>query len=166
MAVSQTRPYRRILTSALHRRFVHASALSLLVCYIVAIAIGDKSSCEFCSVRASTRAIAADFLLFHSLLVMVSYWRMRSARRSTLRLMPIHLCPARWTITPWLENHTILSRLIQISFPSSDRSDIRLVPFFGLVVHRDLSLVLFDKRPSGIGETGQVCCILSETQHE
>lgn len=49
MAVTQTRPYRRILTSALHRRFVHASALSLLVCYIVSIAIGDKSSCEFLS---------------------------------------------------------------------------------------------------------------------
>ncbi|KAJ5339196.1 hypothetical protein N7452_005924 [Penicillium brevicompactum] len=44
MAAPQTRPYRRILTSALHRRFVHASALSLLVCYIIAIAIGEKSS--------------------------------------------------------------------------------------------------------------------------
>ncbi|KAJ5214387.1 hypothetical protein N7449_001556 [Penicillium cf. viridicatum] len=44
MAVVQTRPYRRILTSALHRRFVHASALSLLVSYVIAIAIGEKSS--------------------------------------------------------------------------------------------------------------------------
>ncbi|CAG8281193.1 unnamed protein product [Penicillium olsonii] len=44
MAAPQTRPYRRILTSALHRRFVHASALSLLVSYIIAIAIGEKSS--------------------------------------------------------------------------------------------------------------------------
>ncbi|KAJ5787231.1 hypothetical protein N7457_002221 [Penicillium paradoxum] len=44
MAAVQTRPYRRILTSALHRRFVHASALSLLISYIIAIAIGDKSS--------------------------------------------------------------------------------------------------------------------------
>ncbi|KAJ5281537.1 hypothetical protein N7478_006909 [Penicillium angulare] len=44
MAVAQPRPYRRILTSALHRRFVHASALALLVCYGIAIAIGDKSS--------------------------------------------------------------------------------------------------------------------------
>lgn len=166
MAVPQTRPYRRILTSALHRRFVHASALSLLVCYIVAIAIGDKSSCEYCSVRAHIRAIAADVLLFHSLLVMVSYWRMRSARCSALRLMPFHLCPARWTITPWLENNPILRPLIQIPFPSSYRPDIRLVPFFGLVVHRDLSLVLFDKRPSGIGETGQVCCILTEAPLE
>lgn len=62
MAVSQTRPYRRILTSALHRRFVHASALSLLVCYIVAIAIGDKSSCECPGIGAGARAIAADVL--------------------------------------------------------------------------------------------------------
>ncbi|GLB11525.1 hypothetical protein AtubIFM57258_008395 [Aspergillus tubingensis] len=44
MAAAQPRPYRRILTSALHRRFVHASALALLVCYVVAFAIGDKSS--------------------------------------------------------------------------------------------------------------------------
>ncbi|KAJ5484998.1 hypothetical protein N7539_004986 [Penicillium diatomitis] len=45
MAVaSQVRPYRRILTSALHRRFVHASALSLLVCYVISIVIGDKTS--------------------------------------------------------------------------------------------------------------------------
>ncbi|KAJ5150739.1 uncharacterized protein N7500_010928 [Penicillium coprophilum] len=44
MAVVQTRPYRRILTSALHRRFVHASALSLLVSYITAIVVGEKSS--------------------------------------------------------------------------------------------------------------------------
>ncbi|PWY86196.1 hypothetical protein BO70DRAFT_395313 [Aspergillus heteromorphus CBS 117.55] len=43
-AAAPPRPYRRILTSALHRRFVHASALALLVCYIVAFSIGDKSS--------------------------------------------------------------------------------------------------------------------------
>ncbi|KAL4740319.1 nucleoporin protein Ndc1-Nup [Aspergillus similis] len=41
---AKPRPYRRILTSALHRRFVHASALSLLVCYAISVLIGDKSS--------------------------------------------------------------------------------------------------------------------------
>jgi nucleoporin NDC1 len=57
MAAVRTRPYRRILTSALHRRFVHASALSLLVCYLVAILIGNKSSCKYFPIlwsRAST----------------------------------------------------------------------------------------------------------------
>ncbi|KAL2833393.1 nucleoporin protein Ndc1-Nup [Aspergillus cavernicola] len=44
MAAAKPRPYRRILTSALHRRFVHASALSLLVCYLIAVLVGDKSS--------------------------------------------------------------------------------------------------------------------------
>ncbi|OJJ44726.1 hypothetical protein ASPZODRAFT_144681 [Penicilliopsis zonata CBS 506.65] len=44
MAVARPRPYRRILTSALHRRFVHASALSLLVCYIISFVIGEKTS--------------------------------------------------------------------------------------------------------------------------
>lgn len=52
MAVVQTRPYRRILTSALHRRFVHASALSLLVSYIIAIAIGEKSSCKYIATKS------------------------------------------------------------------------------------------------------------------
>lgn len=46
MAAAKPRPYRRILTSALHRRFVHASALSVLVCYIISVVIGDKSSCK------------------------------------------------------------------------------------------------------------------------
>ncbi|KAL5000718.1 nucleoporin protein Ndc1-Nup [Aspergillus recurvatus] len=41
---AKPRLYRRILTSALHRRFVHASALSLLVCYVISVLIGDKSS--------------------------------------------------------------------------------------------------------------------------
>ncbi|KAJ5099077.1 nuclear envelope protein [Penicillium argentinense] len=44
MAATKPRPYKRIVTSAMHRRFVHASALSLLVCYLISIAIGDKSS--------------------------------------------------------------------------------------------------------------------------
>ncbi|PLN78884.1 nucleoporin protein Ndc1-Nup [Aspergillus taichungensis] len=43
-ATARPRPYRRILTSALHRRFVHASAVTLLVCYLVAFLIGQKSS--------------------------------------------------------------------------------------------------------------------------
>lgn len=60
MAVVQTRPYRRILTSALHRRFVHASALSLLVSYIIAIAIGEKSSCKYIA-TLSGRASKAQF---------------------------------------------------------------------------------------------------------
>lgn len=44
--IPQIRPYRRFLTSALHRRFVHASALALIVCWDNAFWIGKKSSCE------------------------------------------------------------------------------------------------------------------------
>lgn len=43
-AAVKPRPYRRILTSTLHRRFVHASAFSLLVCYVISFLIGVKSS--------------------------------------------------------------------------------------------------------------------------
>ena len=44
--VSQLRVrfYREFLTPALHRRFSRAAGLTLLVCYVEAIAIGDKSS--------------------------------------------------------------------------------------------------------------------------
>ncbi|EEP80745.1 predicted protein [Uncinocarpus reesii 1704] len=38
------RPYRRILTSALHRRFVHASAFALLVSYVISFLISTKTS--------------------------------------------------------------------------------------------------------------------------
>ncbi|KAF7506169.1 hypothetical protein GJ744_012149 [Endocarpon pusillum] len=38
------RPYRRFLTSAFHRRFVHASALALLVCWDDAFWLGSKTS--------------------------------------------------------------------------------------------------------------------------
>ncbi|PGH16464.1 hypothetical protein AJ79_01795 [Helicocarpus griseus UAMH5409] len=44
---ARPRQYRRILTSTLHRKFVHASALSLVACYVVSFFIGVKSSCEF-----------------------------------------------------------------------------------------------------------------------
>ncbi|EZF26649.1 hypothetical protein H112_01199 [Trichophyton rubrum D6] len=40
----KSRPYRRILTSTLHRRFVHASAFVLLACYVISFFIGVKSS--------------------------------------------------------------------------------------------------------------------------
>jgi hypothetical protein len=39
------RPYRRFLTSALHRRFVHASVLALIICWDDAFWLGNKTSC-------------------------------------------------------------------------------------------------------------------------
>ncbi|KAL8814021.1 MAG: hypothetical protein Q9223_006727 [Gallowayella weberi] len=41
---SRTRPYRELLTPSLHRRFTKAAGVSLLLCYLEAIVIGDKSS--------------------------------------------------------------------------------------------------------------------------
>ncbi|KAJ5149490.1 hypothetical protein N7448_001068 [Penicillium atrosanguineum] len=71
MAAPQTRPYRRILTSALHRRFVHASALSLLVSYVVAIAIGDKTSFFWSWFPIGGAGIRAVLLFVSSLAVFV-----------------------------------------------------------------------------------------------
>ncbi|KAJ6123835.1 hypothetical protein N7471_011152 [Penicillium samsonianum] len=71
MAVVQTRPYRRILTSALHRRFVHASALSLLVSYIVAIAIGEKSSLFWLWFPLGSCGVRTALLFISSLTIFV-----------------------------------------------------------------------------------------------
>ncbi|KAL8733345.1 MAG: hypothetical protein Q9166_002169 [cf. Caloplaca sp. 2 TL-2023] len=43
-ATNRTRPYRELLTPCLHRRFTHAAGISLLLCYLEAVIIGDKSS--------------------------------------------------------------------------------------------------------------------------
>ncbi|KAJ5569914.1 uncharacterized protein N7459_009344 [Penicillium hispanicum] len=71
MAAAQPRPYRRILTSALHRRFVHASALALLVCYLTAIAIGDKSSLFWSWFPIGACGLRAGLLFVSSLAVFV-----------------------------------------------------------------------------------------------
>lgn len=45
---ARVRFYREFLTPALHRRFTRAAGLALLLCYVEAIAVGDKSSCKNC----------------------------------------------------------------------------------------------------------------------
>ncbi|KAJ5745392.1 hypothetical protein N7520_010574 [Penicillium odoratum] len=71
MAAIKPRPYRRILTSSLHRRFVHASALALLVCYGIAIAIGDKSSFFWSWFPIGSCGVRAVLLFVSSLVVFV-----------------------------------------------------------------------------------------------
>ncbi|PIG88324.1 nuclear envelope protein [Aspergillus arachidicola] len=71
MAAIRPRPYRRILTSALHRRFVHASALALLVCYLVAFLIGDKSSFLWAWFPIGACGIRTVLLFICSLVVFV-----------------------------------------------------------------------------------------------
>ncbi|KAL3468307.1 nucleoporin protein Ndc1-Nup [Aspergillus heterothallicus] len=71
MAAAKPRPYRRILTSALHRRFVHASALSILVCYLISILIGDKSSFFWAIFPIGACGIRTVLLFISSLSVFV-----------------------------------------------------------------------------------------------
>ncbi|KAH3269019.1 hypothetical protein KXW23_000055 [Aspergillus fumigatus] len=71
MAAARPRPYRRILTSALHRRFVHASALALSVCYFVAFLLGDKSSFLWAWFPIGACGFRAVLLFFSSLVVFV-----------------------------------------------------------------------------------------------
>lgn len=62
IATARPRPYRRLLTSALHTRFVHASALVLLVCWNHAFFFGDKKS--WC--RPAPLRYLSDRLTFYS----------------------------------------------------------------------------------------------------
>ncbi|KAG2420691.1 hypothetical protein HFD88_000305 [Aspergillus terreus] len=71
MAPARPRPYRRILTSALHRRFVHASALALLVCYIVSFLIGQKASLLWAWFPIGACGIRTILLFLSSLVVFV-----------------------------------------------------------------------------------------------
>ncbi|KAL4873171.1 hypothetical protein BDV12DRAFT_160513 [Aspergillus spectabilis] len=71
MAATKPRPYLRILTSALHRRFVHASALSLLVCYLISILIGDKSSFFWALFPIGSCGIRTVLLFISSLAIFV-----------------------------------------------------------------------------------------------
>ncbi len=45
---ARTRPrlYREVLTPVLHRRFTRAASVALILCYIEAVLLGEKSSCR------------------------------------------------------------------------------------------------------------------------
>ena len=45
MAALRAPLYKELLTPVLHRRFTGAAAFILIVCYVEAILIGDKTSC-------------------------------------------------------------------------------------------------------------------------
>ena len=46
MAAIRTPPYKQFITPALHRRFTVAALVILAVCYVEAILIGARTSCE------------------------------------------------------------------------------------------------------------------------
>ncbi|KAH8697221.1 putative nuclear envelope protein [Talaromyces proteolyticus] len=99
MASTLPRPYRRILTSALHRRFVHASALSLLVNYVVAFAIGTKTSLLWswfplgaCGLRALLLFIATLAVFFVRVAQMHTGPRTTTSPLATFRhIFPVHV---------------------------------------------------------------------------
>ncbi|KKK21534.1 nuclear envelope protein [Aspergillus rambellii] len=99
MAAAKPRPYRRILTSALHRRFVHASALALLVSYLVSILIGDKSSFFWAWFPIGACGIRTVLLFISSLAVFVlRVGQMHIGSRTTASpiatfkfLVPLHI---------------------------------------------------------------------------
>ncbi|KAL1960236.1 hypothetical protein VTO42DRAFT_8779 [Malbranchea cinnamomea] len=68
---AKPRPYRRILTSTLHRRFVHASAIAMLACYIVSFLIGVKTSFFWSWFPLGLCGLRALLLSFSSLVIFV-----------------------------------------------------------------------------------------------
>ncbi|OKL58769.1 hypothetical protein UA08_05695 [Talaromyces atroroseus] len=98
MAAPPPRPYRRILTSALHRRFVHASAMTLLMDYIVAFVIGTKTSLFWswfplgaCGIRALLLFISTLAVFFIRVAQMHTGPRTTASPISALRYtFPLH----------------------------------------------------------------------------
>ncbi|KAI9371542.1 nucleoporin protein Ndc1-Nup [Aspergillus egyptiacus] len=71
MAATKPRPYRRILTSSMHRRFVNAFALVALVCYLISILIGDKSSFFWAVFPIGGCGIRTVLLIFAPLFIFI-----------------------------------------------------------------------------------------------
>ncbi|KAL4809039.1 nucleoporin protein Ndc1-Nup [Aspergillus unguis] len=99
MAGAKPRPYRRILTSALHRRFVHASALSILVCYLISVFIGSNSSLFWAVFPIGSCGIRTVLLFISSLAIFVlRVGQMHIGSRTTVSsvntfqyLFPLHV---------------------------------------------------------------------------
>ncbi len=152
LPVARIRPYRRFLTSALHRRFVHASALALMVCWDDAFWLGKKTSCRCCRQSADEALTCSRFLVVvpNQLHWCPSYPR--------LRLMFSCLHTARGYPTPWSAKHSITVRhLSWVCLWPKYSPDTLLVSVFSMVVQRGLHLDIFK-----IGEPG----VDSERRHE
>lgn len=98
----RVRLYRELLTVALHRRFTRAAGLTLLICYLEAIAIGDKSSCKFLPPMYIQRLIR-----YFSLMDMVSSGAYRDTNASALYVMPFNIYPTGCSASLWGYNHNI-----------------------------------------------------------
>lgn len=66
---------------------------------------------------------------------MVPHRFLWSSRRPSVYLLFRHFRPPGWPNAPWIEDHNIFARNLEISFSSSGRADLRLVSVLGMVVH-------------------------------
>lgn len=90
--------YKNFLTPALHRRFTGAALIVLLICYLEAVLIGAKTSCE-CAVGRRSFIQLRDY----SPLVLVPNWH--GGHKGTLALCvgDFGLRPSRCTSSPGYE---------------------------------------------------------------
>lgn len=130
MATTRPRPYRRILTSVLHRRFVHASALALLVDYAIAFVIGTKTSCEF----PGRTSVLCRADLRSSFVVMVSLWVVRFSRNPFVSFQLDDIYPPRWPDACRFSNDDVAVCDFPVRLSSAHHSDAGMVYSFGLVI--------------------------------
>ncbi|KAL8980735.1 MAG: hypothetical protein Q9177_005794 [Variospora cf. flavescens] len=104
-APNRTRLYREFLTPALHRRFTQAAGVSLLLSYITAIVIGDKTSLIWAWFPLGRAGIRTLLLFLSPLLVFV------------LRVAQLH-CGSRSTTSPFQTFRQYLQRrdILETSF--------------------------------------------------
>ena len=95
--------YREFLTPALHRRFTGAAGIALVICYVSAVLIGEKSSCE--TFRASVAA-CLELTMFPSALVVPPRADGRPDA-SAFDIFPFDLRAARGTASSRSKEHGV-----------------------------------------------------------
>ena len=124
------RPYRRYLTSVFHRRFVQASTLTLLLCYVEAILLGSSRSCQ-----SSIALSRAHVLTSNSSLVLVSHRTYWSESTVPLHMLPRSLYSSNISIEDGVAIDTIPDNDLTPSCATAQHYTGRLVvSCFSLVV--------------------------------
>ena len=147
--------YRDFLTPSLHRRFTGAAVVILIVSYVEAVLIGDKSSCEY-----NFQSFLCNILLINcSILVLVSFGSCGHSNASTLHLSAFNICITGCTDSHWYsqyfdllgsgidfwrrdsDNSFAVQDCYQILLSTRYRAYVSMVPVFSMVVQRSLHVV-------------------------
>lgn len=142
-APNRTRLYREFLTPALHRRFTRAAAISLVICYLTAVLIGEKTSCTqvppliFCQVRCWKKILPTRVMVAPNR----ANWHTNSF---ALHLLPFGICsscrPASFGSKKY---NVVFCDIHKVPLSIQYGPNLMVVPFLCMVVWRGLYLVRF-----------------------